>query len=132
LPEASNPVALDYHVTPKPLEIIFPAKPLVSTLALEGDAQARGLLEKIDLPPQSHSDILESSVVQVLIDRDGMVVSARLLESSGSRKADQDAVALASKARFAPSITDFDGPSAPISFGKLIFNWIALTSPSTR
>ncbi|MGN6384839.1 MAG: energy transducer TonB [Verrucomicrobiota bacterium] len=132
LPERSHPVALDYHVTPRPLEVTFPEKPLVSTVAIEGDAATRGLLQKIDLPAQYHSDILESSVVQVLIDRDGMVVSARLLESSGSRKADQDAVALASKARFAPSTTDFDTASAPISFGKLIFNWIALTSPSTR
>jgi len=122
----------NYHVSPAPIQLANREITPRSSVRFEGAAAKRGLLQPIELPPEYYSDILESSIVQVLIDRDGSVVSARLLDGSGLRKADQDAVALAAKARFAPASDAPGSDGNPIAFGKLIFDWIAVTSPSTR
>jgi TonB family protein len=80
------------------------------------------------LPLQYHNDVLSPTVVEAMIDRDGLVISARLIENSGSPKADAEALALARRARFAPSRS---GENIPDS-GKLIFEWFALNLGDTN
>jgi TonB family protein len=80
------------------------------------------------VPLQHHNDVLSPTVVEAMIDRDGLVISARLIENSGSAKADADAMALARRARFAPKNS---GEYIPDS-GKLIFEWFALNLGDTN
>jgi TonB family protein len=88
----------------------------------------RPLATPMTLPLQYHNDVLSPTVVEAMIDRDGLVISARLIENSGSPKADAEALALARRARFAPSRS---GENIPDS-GKLIFEWFALNLGDTN
>lgn len=110
---------------PKPVETPRPAR--TSQLSISGFSN-RPLARPIDLPLQYHSDVLTPSVVEAAIDRDGLVISARLIENSGSAKADADALALGRRARFAPDTT---GENTPVS-GKLIFEWFAVNLGDTN
>ncbi len=60
-------------------------------------------------------DVIPPSRVQLLVDQNGNIDSAVLLESSGDDAADQQALGLARALRFAPA----DKPM----FGEIIFNW---------
>jgi TonB family protein len=95
-----------------------------SELRVEGLADRR-LMTPLGIPLQSHSDILAETVVEALVGADGLVISAHLLEESGSPKADADALALARAARFSPIRSANENSRTP-QLGKLIFQWHAL------
>jgi hypothetical protein len=100
-----------------------------STLQIEGELARRQLLGETNLPSLQYNDVIAPSVVQVFVDAAGNVFSPVLLPSENSQEAsghyaaaDQRALELARKLRFAPS--------SQMTFGKLIFNWH--TVPSTN
>jgi TonB family protein len=88
----------------------------------------RTLVTPVPLPVQYHNDVLAPTVVEAMIDRDGLVISTRVIENSGSPKADADAVALAKRARFVPAKNRENVPES----GKLIFEWFALDLSATN
>jgi hypothetical protein len=98
-----------------------------SELRVEG-FDGRTLAAPLALPVQYHTDVLSSTVVEAIVGRDGLVISARIIENSGSPKADGDALALARKARFTPVNI---GENIPV-VGKLIFEWFALSLSHTN
>ena len=99
-----------------------------SELRVEGLPERR-LLSPLPLPLEFHTDVLSNSVVEALIGADGLVISARVVENSGSPKADSDALSLAFRARFTPKL----GTNRIPDLGKLIFEWFALDlSQATR
>jgi hypothetical protein len=113
---------------------VFPPPPEVeqpegrrAELKVEGFGERR-LKGSVELPEQYHNDVLTSSVVEALVGRDGLVISARVIEGSGSAKADGDALALAKRAVFAPVK---NGEAEPQT-GKLIFEWFALDLSRTN
>jgi TonB family protein len=108
-------------------EIPSNAPTFASELSMEG-FRGRKLAVPIALPVQQHSDVLSSTVVEALIDRDGLVISVRILENSGSARADGDALALARRARFKPSKSAENVPE----MGKLIFEWVAVSLSDTN
>lgn len=110
---------------PKPPPARIPAPESKLNLAAFG---GRPLATPMTLPLQYHNDVLSPTVVEAMIDRDGLVISARLIENSGSPKADAEALALARQARFAPARS---GGNVPDS-GKLIFEWFALNLGDTN
>ena len=68
---------------------------------LEGALAGRGFREPETLPAWPHSEVLTPSTVHLLVDRDGTVLSARLLPpGSGLVAADQEAVRLAQQLQF--------------------------------
>ena len=103
--------------------------PISQTSELKlSDFKNRHLANTLTLPVQFHSDVLKNSVVETMIDRDGLVISARLIGSSGSPRADAEALALAGRARFSPLSS---GESLP-EVGKLIFQWFTLHLSDTN
>jgi hypothetical protein len=98
-----------------------------SRLLVEGFA-GRRLATPLSLPVQYHNDAVTRSVVEAMIDADGLVISAVILERSGSVKADGDALALSKQARFSPG----KGNSRMPELGKLIFEWFALDLADTN
>ena len=113
---------------------IYPEPPLppeksepASELKLAG-FKGRSLAAPLPLPVQYHSDVLSFSIVEAMIDRDGLVISARVIDNSGSAKADADALSLARRARFTPSKSGENVPQV----GKLIFEWFALDLTHTN
>jgi hypothetical protein len=119
-----------------PLELPSPTTSMAtrSSLRVTGELAGRRLLSEIDLPSWPHTDLLASSVVQVAVDADGRVFSPALCSGSGSKEADQYALALAKTARF-NSLRE-SGPDqltrrvAALSWGQLIFEWHTVPMPA--
>lgn len=127
----------DLHPTPALAMPEWSAPPpeAVSVLELEGSLAARGLGKPIQPPAQHFNDALTNSVVQVAVNDAGLVMAARLLAGSGSKKADQDAIALAKALRFNPlprSYVRSGPPEDHLEWGKLNFQWFTLELVETN
>ena len=115
-----------------------------STLQVAGDLASRRLLYPVNLPSWPNSGVIAPSVVQVLVDAAGSVISATLLppvnswEPSAVRdtvepfpvrdaEADARAVDIARNFRFAPLSPHAESlesrPLTHLAVGQLIFNW---------
>lgn len=112
----------------------IPAGP--STVRLEGSLALRRLMTPMELRSQTNRDILTNSVVQLLVDADGLPRSVTLLSSSGSRPADQQALERASAARFVPLSRNPTGPppgpAAYLGLGRMVFLWHTVPEPPTN
>jgi len=101
-----------------------------STVRLHGGlAKRRWLNAPAILRSWPAVDLLTNSIVQVLTDADGQILSAALMPpGSGSKAADQRALELSRSARFAPAGRN-DGS---LTVGTLIFEWHTLPMPETN
>lgn len=145
-------VRIDFNVPPVPVAPTVSAQlPFAhgSTLEIEGEAAKRGLLGTMKLPAWPFSDAIAPSVVQVVVDAEGRVISAVLLppqnysetpylEAPPVRDSDADerALELARSARFAPLPSNAgsieSSPATHLSMGMLIFNWQAVPITTTN
>jgi hypothetical protein len=107
-----------------PTEQFQPAFAQNSTLRLEGDLAQRRWLAAPQLPSWISDDVLQPSIVQVLVDTRGDVVSGVLLGASGLDDADQKALGIARGLHFVRA-------SQP-TFGRMIFDWRTLPAPATN
>jgi TonB family protein len=98
-----------------------------SKLELSGFSERR-LSTPLPLPVQFHSDVLDETIVEAMVGRDGFVISARIVENSGSTRVDQEALALSKRARFSPAKSKENVPEV----GKLIFRWHTLHLSDTN
>jgi hypothetical protein len=114
-------------------------------MEIQGQIASRPLLNQPKLPSWPFADVIAPSVVQVLVDAAGRVVSATLmpppdnfLETPPARDpdADQYAVELARAARFAPLPSNPGGieslPASHLSMGQIIFNWQTVPLPAAK
>ncbi len=113
LPEKPAPAA----TAPQTPAAVFGGE---SALAVTGLLARRTIGEPLKLPAWPHSELLTPTVVQALVNADGMVLSVRLLKPSGLAVADRLALDLARNAQFQPAAA---GGTAS---GDLIFNWKTL------
>ncbi len=116
-PEKSAPAA----TAPQTPEATFGGE---SALAVTGALARRTMGAPLKLPVWPHTELLAPTVVQALVNGDGMVLSVRLLKPSGLAVADRLALELARNAQFQPT------PSGTAS-GDLIFNWKTV-APATN
>jgi len=120
-----------------PVELSAPAIPLEpafaqnSTLLIVGELKQRRLLNEITLPSLPDNDVIAPSIVQVLVNAAGSVISAVVLPSQNSLEgagrygpADQRALQLALQLRFAPA--------SQLTFGIIIFNWRTVPLAATN
>ena len=114
-------------VTPLPGPPETPRRDRKSELRLEG-LDGRKVLNQPALPGQTHTDVLSRTVIEALVSADGLVISAHIVENSGSAKADADAMALTRKTRFSPKAAT----NQPVDLGKLIFEWHAVDLSQTN
>jgi hypothetical protein len=100
--------------------------PQNSTWRLAGDLAGRRVLNTntFAVPPINVNDVIAPSRVQLLVDKDGNIASAVLLESSAYAPADQEALALAQRLQFARS--------DKLMFGEIIFNWHTVPLATTN
>lgn len=97
-----------------------------STMRVEGDLARLSLLTHFRLPPQTNSELLTNTVVQLLVNAEGHPFSPVIWSSSGSGEADALALTNYAKAvRFAPAQEAALGtvPTDKLTLGKLIFEW---------
>lgn len=100
-----------------------PALPKNSWLEVSGVLTKRKLLASPALPSLTFNDVLAPSLVQVLVDKSGDVISAVILPSDSlalssairANIGDTNAVALARNLKFAPA--------RELTFGEVIFHW---------
>jgi hypothetical protein len=144
-------VPMEFNLPPVPAAPTIPAQPPFaghSTLEIEGDVAKRGLLGAMKLPSWPFVDAIAPSVVQVVVDAGGRVISAVLLPPENysetpyleappvrDQDADARAIVLAHSARFAPLASGASvesNPAAHLSVGLLIFNWQAVPVTTTN
>ena len=89
--------------------------PKSSSLQTASKLEGRQILQTIALPTLSYNDVIAPSRVQAVVEPEGNISTAVLLESSGYPEADQQALRLARAVRFTPA----DG----LVIGELIFQW---------
>jgi hypothetical protein len=94
------------------------AFPTNSVVTLSRGTTARGLLSVPPLKSWPCDDVLPPSVVQVLIDKRGVPISAVLLTTCGFKPADVYAVDMARTALFEPA--------SDTASGSLVFHWHTL------
>lgn len=97
-----------------------------SQLRIEGDLASRKLIEHPQLQSWATNGILSNSVVQISVDRRGIVISPRLLSRSDLLEADRAALTLARELRFEPSAN----PNT--TWEKLIFDWHTVPVATTN
>lgn len=117
-----------FGAAPSSAQPLEPRQAGRSRLHVEGMLRERGVASAPELPIQTANDVLNSSVIEVGVNGDGLVVSARLAERSRSKTADQQALALARQVRFQAT----PGSSPELTWGKLIFQWFAVNLASTN
>lgn len=107
--------------------IPLPPPPALSAseVRVESSGTPRALSGKLDLRSWPQEEVLSNSVVQVVVDRAGNVVSSRLLDSSGSKIVDDYALQRASRVRFTAASQNLPVAS---TFQRLTFQWHT-TSP---
>jgi hypothetical protein len=120
---------LDFKPKPRlsvPQVQIRPDFASTSTLRLDGDLVQRQLVSLPKLPSWIDNDVLQPTVVRVFVDADGDVVSAVLLDLSGSGlpDADQKALEIARGLHFVPATRP--------TFGAMIFDWHTMPVPATN
>jgi TonB family protein len=114
-----------------PARNIEPTNVMTSSVRVEGDLASRRLLNMPAVPQQASTELLTETVVQVLVDNVGNVISRTLRNGSGSKEADNFALNLARTIRFAPKPnTSQSDPSWTI--GRLIFQWVTVPVPQTN
>ena len=124
-----------------------PPLPGRSTMQIEGELAGRRLLTPVTLPAWQDTGVDGPSVVQVLVDAAGNVVSAALLPQdvmtqgnpweprfNDDKSADQWAIALVRTLRFAELPTDAARTNAQsrLEIGQLIFNWRTMPVTTTN
>ena len=111
------------------LPLVSSLVPTQSTLRVEGDLAHRPLLSPIKLPDIPHHELLSNSIVRVMVNRSGRVLSHALLASSGSPDADQLALDLSRTARFQSLLSNDPGSARDplgLAWGRLNFKWVTL------
>jgi hypothetical protein len=109
----------------------MPSLSAASRLRVEGDLARLRLLTPLHLPPQTNSDLLTNTVIQLEVDAQGNPFSATVWAKSGSDEADSEALTNFAKAvRFAPPEPAALGTVPPDKMisGKLIFEWQTMPS----
>jgi hypothetical protein len=95
-----------------------------SRLEVEGDMKMFSRFQDPPLPSWPRAEVLTNSTVEVMINRAGDTVSARLLlPGSGLKAADDFALQWARRARYRSAGDDRDAGLAALTGGKLIFHW---------
>jgi hypothetical protein len=109
----------------------MPAISMPSRLRVEGDLARLRLLTQFHLPPQTNSELLSNTVVQIVVDSNGNPFSSVIWTRSGSPDADLLALTNYSKAiRFAPleAAALRTVPADKMISGRLIFEWQTVPS----
>jgi TonB family protein len=131
--QTAKPGFLVGHIRPEPVVTMAESGPLPggasdSRLRVEGGLAGRKLLAPLKVPSQPHTDLLNDTVVQIMVNADGWLLSVpTLLSGSGSPAADQEALRLARCARFNAVMSAGPGrnasPMAAVNWGRLVFEW---------
>ena len=114
----SRDTVFNFRPVPELTAPTMPVEPAFtqnSTMQVEGELAQRQLSAPLTLTNWPYADVLAPSVVQVLVDASGKVVSTALLKSSNSKDADDKALELARALNFTPA--------SRLTLGRILFNW---------
>ncbi|MGB0582675.1 MAG: hypothetical protein ACPGVU_23565 [Limisphaerales bacterium] len=131
-------VSISKPTPPPPIPAITAPQPDTgSRLFVVGQLSSRQLLAQPALPPLPAEGLLNPTEVEVLVNDKGYVFSPRLHTLPGLRSPDQiaadnKALELVPKLRFAPGIGLFASDKFPFTKGRLIFQWDTVAPPSTN
>ena len=101
----------------------------VTVVRLSGGLARRAILRGATAPVLASPQVVRSSVVQLGVDGDGFVHSARLLDSSGWAAADQEALKHARRMRFQHETGT--NRTAVLDWGNVAFPWQISGAAST-
>jgi len=134
LVETNQPPSREISITPAPLVTVLPSdEPLPlrtnTEIRVEGALAVRPLRFQPERLPLAQQDNLTNTVVQVLVDASGQVISTVILPSgSGAKAEDGRALQIARNLWFEPT-----AKSSATTTGWIIFEWAtARTNATTR
>ncbi len=111
--------------TPAPIPPAAEA-PSDSGFRIDGGLRQRRLLGSAPaLAPQPSAELLKDTVVQIAVDPSGQVMTACVVANSGSAGADNTALGIARRLRFAP----LQAPGAAPDWGRIVFAWQTIEPP---
>ena len=119
--EQDSPLAVQISTIPDPTVTTRTN----SQFRIEGNLAAR-LLEVPQLKSWATNEIVNQTEVQIGVDQDGLVISARLLAKSGSPEANRSALEVARRLSFSRV-----QPSG-VAWGKTIFHWHTVPMSGTN
>lgn len=111
-----------------PVPFAMPTVAAKSELRIEGGLKDRRLLAEPQLHPWTNSELLTNTIVQVLVNGRGDVVSSNLRQSCGLKAADDFALNFCQTARFEP----IGSAATAVAFGTMTFVWQTLPPPATN
>lgn len=127
-----NSYPLNFKPAPQlriPALVNLPMTGQNSSLQVRGDLASRLLIAPLNLTNWPNADVIAPSVVQVVVDASGTVISTALLPPGGSfaptdqyDPADQRALEIARTLRFKPA--------PQLTVGQVIFNWQTIPVPT--
>lgn len=118
--------ALDFKPAPKLIGPVVSSAPEfagASSMRLDDVLAQRKLPGPMPLPDLPYNDVVKPATVQVVVNVDGNVVSAVLLESSLYKDSDQRSLETARTMRFKPS--------RHLTVGQVVFHWRTVPLPIT-
>jgi TonB family protein len=96
----------------------------------------RRIISSFKLPPWAYTELLTNTVVQVVVDAGGKLVSVPLLLASSTYKpADDYALEQARSLRFEPATGAGQGAGSSsngLAWGKIIFEWSTIPMVTTN
>lgn len=124
---------LDGKSAPRLKMKLLPQTPLThrTTLRIEGRLEGRGVQSQPELPALPLSDVLAPTTIEVIVNQEGNVISARSAAVRGGKGgaqdvADQQALELVKAIRFEPLPPDPNTrvpQASKLTWGRVIFHW---------
>lgn len=110
------------------LDIPGERMPTNSSITVQGSLAGRPILRPPELPSWPHSDVLEPTVIEIVVDAEGRVFARALLEVSGLPEADEYALQAAAQLQFQSDNVHPSAAFAParLTWGQLVFRWHTL------
>jgi TonB family protein len=123
---ATDTLLAELRYTPAQ-EFRTPDEPVItrSVFRIEGLLTGRGLMHAPVLPSATHTDVLRSTVLSVLVNGEGNVESAIVIVESGRRETDQAALDTVRQFVFEPLPISKAAVrmAAPPTPGRVVFTW---------
>lgn len=117
---------LDNLRTFSPTELDLPSDPIAtrSSFKIRGPLAARKLIAMAALPSVPQADLLTNSIIDILVNGDGIVESTLLVGECGIKSLDEKALAAVGMLRFEPlSVPGREREVSPPVRGRVVLTW---------
>lgn len=126
-------LSLAKELPPPEAEVPEAEVPQKTWVTFEGELADRGVAEMPDAPSWPIEGVLKPTVVRLIVNEKGFPLNAALVQTNGLVEADQKALDLCYRIRFAPMEEDVEGRrKTGIQWGRAVFHWHTVLPPQAE